>query len=95
MLPLAIVPQLGYGGLKEGKPLREAYFETLRGTGKAVIFTGATLGVSVLTWLWSELQFQVDMGLLLLFMFTANMLGAILLLPALAAFVHRSESPHS
>jgi predicted RND superfamily exporter protein len=76
-------------GLKDGKPLREAYFETLRGTGKAVIFTGATLGISVLTWLWSELQFQIDMGLLLLFMFTANMLGAILLLPALASFVHR------
>ncbi|MCQ8780436.1 MMPL family transporter, partial [Escherichia coli] len=30
-------------GLKEGKSLRVAYFETLRGTGKAVIFTGITL----------------------------------------------------
>jgi uncharacterized protein len=79
-------------GLKEGKPVREAYFETLRGTGKAVIFTGATLGISVLTWLWSELQFQIDMGMLLLFMFTANMLGAILLLPALASFVHRPKT---
>ncbi len=80
-------------GLKEGQPLRQAYFETLRGTGKAVIFTGATLGISVLTWLWSELQFQIDMGLLLLFMFTANMLGAILLLPALASFVHKPAKP--
>ena len=34
-------------------------------------------------WLFSDLQFQRDMGLLLVFMFTANMLGAILLLPAL------------
>ncbi|MES0873740.1 efflux RND transporter permease subunit [Sinimarinibacterium thermocellulolyticum] len=80
-------------GLKAGQPVREAYFETLRGTGKAVIFTGATLGISVLTWLWSELQFQIDMGLLLLFMFTANMLGAILLLPALASFVHKPVKP--
>lgn len=80
------------GELKQGQPLREAYFATLRGTGKAVIFTGATLGISVLTWLWSDLQFQIDMGLLLLFMFTANMLGAILMLPALASFVHRRKA---
>jgi predicted RND superfamily exporter protein len=78
------------GALDEGKPLRQAYFETLRGTGKAVIFTGLTLGASVLTWLMSELQFQIDMGKLLLFMFTANMLGAIFVLPSIAAFLHRT-----
>ncbi|WP_295686274.1 MMPL family transporter [uncultured Nevskia sp.] len=74
-------------GLKEGKSLRVAYFETLRGTGKAVIFTGITLAASVSTWLLSQLQFQIDMGLLLLFMFTANMFGAVLGLPAIAAFL--------
>lgn len=79
------------GALDEGKPLRRAYFETLRSTGKAVIFTGATLGVSVTTWLMSELQFQIDMGKLLLFMFTANMFGAIFVLPALAAFLHPTK----
>lgn len=79
------------GALDEGKSLRRAYYETLRGTGKAVIFTGVTLGVSVTTWLMSELQFQIDMGKLLLFMFTANMFGAILVLPALAAFLHRTR----
>ncbi len=76
------------GALGEGKSLRRAYFETLRGTGKAVIFTGLTLGAAVTTWLMSELQFQIDMGKLLLFMFTANMFGAILVLPALAAFLY-------
>ena len=80
------------GGLAEGKSLRQAYFETLRGTGKAVIFTGITLAASVLTWLMSQLQFQIDMGLLLLFMFTANMLGAILVLPAIASFLHPERS---
>jgi len=75
-------------GLKEGKSLRVAYFETLRGTGKAVIFTGITLAASVSTWLLSQLQFQIDMGLLLLFMFTANMFGAVLGLPAIAAFLY-------
>ncbi|SFF50529.1 MMPL family protein [Fontimonas thermophila] len=77
--------------LNEGKSLRQAYYETLRSTGKAVIFTGATLGASVLTWLISELQFQIDMGRLLLFMFTANMLGAIFVLPAIASFLY----PHA
>jgi hypothetical protein len=83
------------GGLAEGKSLRQAYFETLRGTGKAVIFTGITLAASVLTWLMSQLQFQIDMGKLLLFMFTANMLGAILVLPAIACFLHPERSDNS
>jgi hypothetical protein len=37
------------------------------------------------TWTFSALKFQADMGLLLAFMFVVNMLGAIFLLPALAA----------
>ena len=67
----------------KGRNLRDAYFETLRQTGKAVIFTGICLAGGVATWLWSDLQFQRDMGVLLMFMFTANMLGAVLLCPAL------------
>jgi uncharacterized protein len=70
--------------------LREAYFEALRHTGKAVVFTSASLIISVCTWLFSGLQFQADMGLLLMFMFTTNLFGAILLLPALAwLMLHR------
>lgn len=70
--------------LERGTVLREAYFHALRHTGKAVVFTSASLIISVATWLFSGLQFQADMGLLLLFMFGTNLLGAILLLPALA-----------
>ncbi|SFF33271.1 hypothetical protein SAMN04488120_102231 [Fontimonas thermophila] len=73
--------------LNRGHDLQAAYFEALRHTGKAVIFTSASLIVSVCTWLFSGLQFQADMGLLLLFMFSANLLGAILLLPALAYLI--------
>ena len=72
-----------------GKTLREAYFETLRQTGKAVIFTGICLSGGVAAWLFSGLQFQRDMGLLLVFMFSANMLGAVLIGPALCRFVLR------
>ncbi|MDT8319456.1 MAG: MMPL family transporter [Xanthomonadales bacterium] len=73
--------------LKAGYPLREAYYRTLRLTGRAVIFTGFTLATGVGTWMFSALQFQADMGLLLAFIFLANMVGAIVLLPALVRWL--------
>ncbi len=69
--------------LGQGKNLREAFRLALRAAGKATTFTSLALIVSVGTWIFSGLQFQVDMGLLLLFMFTTNLLGAILMMPAL------------
>nr|WP_241695958.1 MMPL family transporter [Solimonas terrae] len=81
--------------LDRATPLRKAYYEALRHTGKAVIFTSASLVLSVFTWLFSGLQFQADMGLLLLFMFSTNLFGAIFLLPALAwlALRRRDTNP--
>jgi len=73
--------------LNGGFGYREAYFKTLKMTGKAVVFTGITLGLGVATWLLSGLQFQRDMGKMLVFMFTANMFGAILVLPAIASLL--------
>ena len=73
--------------LKKGKSLKEAYAETLQITGAGVIFTGVTLAIGVITWIFSPLKFQADMGILLTFMFLVNMLGAILLLPAIASFL--------
>jgi predicted RND superfamily exporter protein len=35
----------------------------------------------------SPIKFQADMGILLVFMFVWNMLGALILLPALAYFL--------
>lgn len=70
--------------IKEGKSLTDAYIVTLQITGSGVIFTGITLAIGVVTWIFSPLKFQADMGILLTFMFLVNMLGAILLLPALA-----------
>jgi len=77
--------------LKAGYPLQEAYFETLRSTGKAVAFTGITLALGVFTWMLSPIKFQADMGLLLTFMFLWNMVGAIWLMPALARFLLKPE----
>ncbi len=72
---------------KEGKSLRDSYLLTLKTTGKAVSFTGMTLAIGVATWYWSAIQFQKDMGILLVFMFLWNMVGALTLLPALAHFL--------
>lgn len=73
----------------ENQKVSTAYFNTLRLTGNAVIFTGITLAIGVSTWIFSALQFQADMGILLTFMFLVNMIGAIVLLPALAAILFR------
>ncbi len=73
--------------VNKGMPLRQAYEQTLHQTGKAVIFTALALGASVCTWMLSDLQFQVDMGILLTVMFVANAVAAVLMLPAFAAFL--------
>ena len=52
-----------------------------------MVFTGVTLAIGTGTWIFSPLQFQADMGILLTFMFLVNMLGAIILLPALASWL--------
>ena len=49
--------------------------------------TGITLSLGVLTWVWSDIKFQADMGLLLTFMFMWNMVGAIVMIPALASLL--------
>jgi predicted RND superfamily exporter protein len=69
--------------IRLGYTLDAAYVQTLRETGSAVIFTGLSLSIGVATWVFSPLQFQADMGLLLTFMFIMNMLGAIIVLPAI------------
>jgi predicted RND superfamily exporter protein len=46
-----------------------------------------TLAIGVATWVWSPIKFQGDMGLMLTFMFLMNMLGALILLPALVHFL--------
>ncbi len=77
--------------LRQGLPLQEAYYETLKTTGKAVTFTGFTLAIGVATWIFSAIKFQADMGLMLTFMLLWNMFGALWLLPALARFLIKPE----
>ncbi|MDX1571179.1 MAG: MMPL family transporter [Xanthomonadales bacterium] len=84
-----IFSRLQYCLKEEGMSLEEAYFHALKQTGKPVIFTAFTLAIGVGTWIFSTLQFQADMGKLLAFMFFLNMVGAVLILPALARVLLR------
>ncbi|MFQ6555820.1 MMPL family transporter [Pseudomonas sp. Lb2C1-1] len=73
--------------LRNGSSLSDAYYLALLSTGKVVVMTGITLGIAVLTWVLSPIKFQADMGILLGFMFIWNMVGALILVPALAHFL--------
>ena len=77
--------------LVQGYSLSDAYLKTLKSTGKSVAFTGLTLAIGVVLWVFSPIRFQADMGVLLTFMFIWNMLGALILLPALACLLHSKE----
>jgi hypothetical protein len=79
--------------LRQGLAVRAAYERTLRVTGASIIFTGITLAIGVATWVFSPLKFQADIGIMLTFMFLVNMLAAIILLPALAAWLIRPKMP--
>lgn len=74
-----------------GHSLTDSFRETLLTTGKAVSFTGITLALGVATWILSPIQFQADMGILLTFMFLWNMLGALILIPALTWLFHKNS----
>ena len=73
--------------LRAGESLEDAYRQALQFTGRVVMLTGLTLALAVGTWVFSPIKFQADMGLLLAFMFVWNMVGALVLLPALARWL--------
>lgn len=72
---------------RRGQSLRDAYRQSLNFTGKVVALVGVTMAAGVVTWAWSPIKFQADMGILLTFMFIWNMLGALILIPALSHFL--------
>ncbi len=77
--------------LEQGYSFSEAYEQTLSVTGTGVALTGLTLAAGVGTWIFAPLAFQADMGTMLTFMFAVNMIGAIILLPALGAWLIRRK----
>ncbi|MEB2624682.1 efflux RND transporter permease subunit [Pseudomonas sp. YuFO8] len=72
---------------RQGLSLSEAYRKAVAFTGRVVGLVGITLAAGVVCWVWSPIKFQADMGILLTFLFLWNMLGALILIPALSYFL--------
>jgi len=81
--------------LKAGHPLTDAYFIALKTTGIAIFYTALTLAAGVGTWVFSALKFQADMGLMLTFMFVMNMIGAVVLMPAILRVLTWKKTPQA
>lgn len=75
--------------LGEGESLYQAMLKALAFEAMATIFTALTLAVGVVTWAFSPLKFQADMGKLLAFMFLVNLVMAMTALPALAVVLEK------
>jgi predicted RND superfamily exporter protein len=80
---------------REGVSLVIAYRHAIRFTGKVVGLVGVTLAAGVVTWAFSPIKFQADMGILLMFMFVWNMLGALILIPSLSHFLLNKQAEKS
>lgn len=78
--------------LNSGLALADAYYRALKEVGGAIIFTAVTMSLGVATWYFSDLKFQSDMGVLLAYMFFVNMLGAVFVMPAIAAWLLRPRA---
>jgi len=76
---------------RSGQTLADAYAASLDFTGRIVGLVGMTMAAGVVTWAWSPIKFQSDMGLLLTFMFLWNMIGSLVLIPALSHFLLKGE----
>jgi predicted RND superfamily exporter protein len=71
---------------RRGHALVEAVGMAIRTTGMAVFFTGSCLVGGIIFWYFiSSLRFAADMSLLLSILLLANMIGAVLVVPAFTA----------
>ena len=77
---------------RQGMTLAKSYAASLDFVGRIVALIGWTMAAGVLPWIWSPIKFQADMGILLAFMFLWNMLGALILIPALSYFLLPSSA---
>lgn len=75
--------------LAHGEHIVKALEHSILEVGTATIFTAITLAIGVVTWAFSDLKFQADMGKLLAFMFMINMVMAMTALPAFAVWLDK------
>ena len=72
---------------EDRKDLNRALIDGVATAGKAVLYTAFLISTSIAFWSFSPLRFQAEMGTQLLIILTMNMLGGLLLLPALIALL--------
>ncbi len=65
--------------------LNAAVAEALKSNGKAVLIIASTLLLGLVSWYFSSLRFQAEMGILLAILLFFNALGALLLVPSFIA----------
>jgi uncharacterized protein len=65
----------------------EANRRAIETTGRAIVFTGTTMVVSVMFWVFHPLKFESEMALLLMLLMTFNAIGALVFLPALVSLL--------
>jgi predicted RND superfamily exporter protein len=70
-------------GREGGGKLSEALVEAMSTSGKAVFFTGITLTIGILTWMFSSILMQARLGALLGFFILFNVLGTLIVLPSM------------
>ncbi|MCK5257675.1 MAG: MMPL family transporter, partial [Deltaproteobacteria bacterium] len=80
----------------QGKTLEEAILSALKTSGKAVFFTGATIAIGALTWVFSDIRLQARLGLALGCLTCLNVMGSLILLPLFLrmfkpAFIYRNR----
>ncbi|MBI2090473.1 MAG: MMPL family transporter [Deltaproteobacteria bacterium] len=72
---------------QERPELRAALTEGVATAGKAVLYTAFLISAGIAFWAFSPLRFQAEMGYQLLVILTMNMLGGLLLLPAVISLL--------
>lgn len=81
----------------QGKTLEEAILIALKTSGRAVFFTGATIAIGALTWIFSDIRLQSRLGLTLGCLTCLNVMGSLILLPLFLrmfnpAFIYKNRS---
>lgn len=72
---------------EETRDFDEANRRAILTTGKAILFTGSTLVVSVVFWLFFPLKFQAEMAFVLILLMVFHAVGALVFIPALVSLL--------
>jgi hypothetical protein len=73
-----------------GGDIKQSIIRSFSTTGRAVVVTGLVVVAGIAFWYFSEVKFQAEMGFLLAFLLSVNVVGALFLVPTLT-YLFRSK----